>query len=342
MKRTSIEWTDLSSNPLQYRDATGKVVWACVKKSAGCANCYSEAIAERFDRGGPFTRATMEGLTPFLDPKELKHILTAKTIGGKAVAGSRCFLGDMTDVFGEWVPDELLDLLFATIAIRSDVTFQILTKRPDRMRDYFRTIQDDDKDMNRWGIAACHPHIGNSPCAVNIIEDGDWPLRNLWLGTSVENQAAADERIPHLLNTPAAVRFLSCEPLLGPVDLRHWLCPEVPCPDGIPGCEVLHFGPSGLHQVIIGGESGPSARPMQIEWARSLVQQCRAANVAAFVKQLGSNPEGDTIPKNERDPVTGLTALHVRQVLTIRDRKGGDMAEFPEDLRVREFPEVPA
>jgi protein gp37 len=141
MKATSIEWTDLIANPLKHRDnKTGAVVWACVKTSPGCAHCYSEAIAHHYDRGGPFTRSKLDGLTPFLDTKELRHLLNAKTIGGKPVAGSKCFLGDMTDVFGEWVPNELLDRLVAAIAMRPDVTFQILTKRADRMRAYLSGI----------------------------------------------------------------------------------------------------------------------------------------------------------------------------------------------------------
>jgi hypothetical protein len=97
VKRTDIEWTDLSSNPLQYRDRSGRVVWACVKHSSGCAHCYSETIANHYQRGKPFTRANMEELTPFLDEKELKHILTAQRIDKRPVPGSRCFLGDMNE-----------------------------------------------------------------------------------------------------------------------------------------------------------------------------------------------------------------------------------------------------
>jgi protein gp37 len=137
MKPTSIEWTDLSADPLKYRAANGRVVWACAKYSAGCAHGYSESIAKHYDRGGPFTRATTATRTPLLDAKDRHHILTAKTIDKRPVAGSKCSLGDTTDVFGDGVPDERRDRLFAVIALRTDVPFPVLTKRAERMREYF-------------------------------------------------------------------------------------------------------------------------------------------------------------------------------------------------------------
>jgi protein gp37 len=295
MKRTNIEWTDLSANPLKYRDASGQVVWGCVKKSSGCANCYAETIAHHWQRGGPFTRATMEGLTPFLSEEELYHILTAQRIGGKPVAGSKCFLGDMTDVFGDWVSDELLDTLFAAIAMRRDVTFQVLTKRADRMADYFRTPDRKQKIAGRvMDLSNMLARQRQSHTARLKLDEfsaafaGSGPIRNLWLGVSAENQAAADERIPHLLATPAAVRFLSCEPLLGPLDLSAYLWKASAAgydwPSGQPA-EPTEEARRELHWVIVGGESGPGARPFRVEWARSLVQQCREAGVACFVKQ---------------------------------------------------------
>lgn len=321
MKRTSIEWTDFSSNPLQYRDQKGNVVWGCVKKSSGCANCYSEAIALRFERGGPFTRAAMEGVTPFLDEKELKHILTAKTVGGKPVSGSRCFLGDMTDVFGEWVPDGLLDRLFAAMALRPDVTFQILTKRADRMARYYADGHRNGRGTHTSVFVArqmCYlaNQYGIDPVKLDEVIGlgGKWPA-NIWLGTSVENQPAADERIPHLLATPAAVRFLSCEPLLGPIDFRK-----------VPEFNRVGTDLSGWW-VIVGGESGPGARPMQLEWASAIVRQCKAASVPVFVKQLGA------VPLTNLGVDDGHSAYW-----PVADKKGGDISEFPPDLRVREFP----
>lgn len=193
----------------------------------------------------------------------------------------------------------------------------------------------------------CRWCIDRSITAVYPACHDDEPLPNVWLGVSVENQAAADERIPHLLRTPAAVRFLSCEPLLGPVDLRHIRPAQKPeaamrpvtgevveanCLSG--DCITsLGFGYSGgptVSWVIVGGESGPGARPCNIEWVRSVVRQCQAAGVPVFVKQLGSQPEfgaGECVRWADAGPTQRL-----------RDKKGGDIAEWPADLRVREFP----
>jgi protein gp37 len=339
MNVTAIEWTatrhpdgtttpGFSANPLKYRDRrTGAVVWGCVKRSAGCANCYSEALAKRYGRGGPFTRAEMEHLEPFMDEAELRKMLTAKTVGGVAVSGSRCFVGDMTDVFGEWVPFELLHRLFSVFVTRSDVTWQVLTKRPERMAQFFNGL-------------GCPP--------------------NVWLGTSVENQAAADERIPHLLRTPAAVRFLSCEPLIGEVNLEAFTHTVSPGYFGDafraihrPGTaeQIAALPPyPGVSWVIVGGESGSDSRHLRVEWVREIVAQCKTATVPVFVKQLGANvttrlPDGEDWPNHAcgTGPVQfsgdGFGNYHVRG---LKDKKGGDPAEWPSDLRVREFPGVRA
>lgn len=232
----------------------------------------------------------------------------------------RVFVNSVSDLFHEEVPNDFLNDVFRVMIEAKRHTFQILTKRADRMAKYVG---------DRWGY-------GNGEL---------WePAKNIWLGVSVENQAAADERIPHLLATPAAVRFLSCEPLLGPVNLGPWLGPwtcngeaGVGKHDGKSGpgsycgsiCRDYGKSLAPLDWVIVGGESGPGARPMQIEWARSLVRQCQAAGVAVFVKQLGAVP---------------LTQLGVDDghpaYWPIVDKKGGNMEEWPTDLRVREFPKA--
>jgi protein gp37 len=151
------------------------------------------------------------------------------------------------------------------------------------------------------------------------------PLANVWLGVSVEDQARADERIPLLLQTPSAVRFISAEPLLGSVDLRSGGdVTEVGYIDWLRGFDGSDPPIPRLDWVIVGGESGPGARPFHIEWARAIVTQCQAAHVPVFVKQLGADP---------RDPHWDMGGM-----VTLRDRKGGDPSEWPEDLRVREFP----
>lgn len=338
---TLIEWTDHSSNPLRYRDAAGKVVWACVKKSTGCRNCYAEAIAHRYRKGGPFSLAQVRQVTPFLDEQECRRLLTSRKLSGK-----RVFIGDMTDVFGEWVPFELLDRLFAVFALRPDVTFQILTKRPERMSEYLMG------PLNRWeGVHEALDRLcstlddGTVPAKLDPLNGRkfivpralwakapafptglQWPLPNVWLGASCEDQAAADERIHHLCTIDAVVRFISCEPLLGPIRLQHGF--EF---DGKGGMRERGYlrspGSRCIHWVIVGGESGPGARPCNVEWVRSLIAQCRSAGVACFVKQLGSNARGPTKVADSNGPR-----------LTLRDRKGGNTAEWPTDLNVREFP----
>ena len=165
---------------------------------------------------------------------------------------------------------------------------------------YSRTICDeyegDIGDLSSPDVAACLT----------------WPLPNVWLGVSVENQATADERIPLLLQTPAKKRFISYEPALSAVDFARL------------------FATLGIDQLIIGGESGPGSRPFDIQWARDTIAQCKAAGVACFVKQLGARPYAMVQPDGYEKPY--------RTEPELADRKGGDMAEWPEDLRVREFP----
>lgn len=361
MNRTPIEWTTFSANPLKYRDAAGRVVWGCVHKSEGCRNCYSEALAKRYGRGGPFAANVMAGLTPFMDAAELHHMRHARRIGGAAVSGSRCFVGDMTDVFGEWVPEALLIDLFVTFAARPDVTWQVLTKRPDRMRALIASWSPETL------YAAWHG-VTDLPAEVQA-----WPLPNVWLGTSVEDQRTADERIPELLQTPAAVHFISQEPQLAVVYHRvEWLrgqcqrCGAVAATNYRGSCDC-GGEVAGLDWVIVGGESGPGARPFNAAWARSTVKQCRAAGVAVFVKQMGAyvvdrndagfEAENETWAEGPdagqpTDPGAWPTPRDVEENISgyrddyqgapvrvhLHDRKGGDPDQWPLDLRVREFP----
>lgn len=331
MNATNIEWCDFSSNPLKYRDAAGNQVWACVKKSTGCANCYSEAVAQRFNRGGPFTLAVMKTVKPYLDAAEIKQIVSSKKIRGK-----RVFLGDMTDLFGDWVPDEVLDGIFAAMACRLDVTFQVLTKRPERMREY---LERRSKLAQPWKDAARKFGYSLEFERFSLVP---FPLPNLWVGTSTENQATADERIPELLKIPAAVRFLSCEPLLGPVRLDEMLVPfgrtqAVICPlsgEWVPAEKPPYAGL--VDWVIVGGESGPQARRCHLEWMRSIIRQCRETDTPVFVKQLGRHPY--TLICKTPD----CSDDACRNYLDLKDPKGGDMDEWPADLRIRQFPAVEA
>lgn len=237
----------------------------------------------------------------------------------------------MTDLFGEWVPFEWIDQIFAIAALSPQHTFQILTKRPERMAEY---LNDPEVDERIFGAAMFDLKKGRPSHTL--------PLPNVWLGTSCENQAAADERIPHLLRCPAAVRWLSCEPLIGPIDLTGSDRSQFAPTPGQPFYEHVGYGPTrdcdgeftggeepyfeienaGIHWVVVGGESGAGHRPMEVCWLTSIADQCKAAGVPVWVKQLGKHPIENGVP------LKGL---------------GGHGAAFdlwPDDLKVRQFPKV--
>ena len=289
-----------------------KLYNVCEKISPGCAHCYACDIGGRW--GGPdYTAKALKCFTPVLDEKGLAKLLRFKPKGRPGMK-PMVFAHDMTDAFLGFWPDEFLDRFFAVVALRPDVIWQLLSKRPERMLAYFSTPR-------RWNAVA----INAEDLAMKEITPV-WPLPNLHLGVSVEDQRHADERIPLLLQTPAAVRFVSYEPALGAAYFRPaWIRPQR-------GCEGLHHhhdefcGPR-IDWLILGGESGPGARPCDVAWIRSAVEQCKAAGVAVFVKQLGSK-----ITYDREFP--GWQGVAGR----LRDRKGGDPAEWPEDLSVREFP----
>ncbi len=346
MQYSPIEWTHFTANPLRYRDPDGNVVHACIHKSTGCLHCYAETLAGRWGRAGKkFTAENMKSLTPFLDENELKRMLTYKPAAGKM-----CFIGDMTDIFGEWVPFELLDRLFAVFAMRPDVIWQVLTKRADRMREYFNR-----PDVYKQVLGRMFERAS----VVTLV----WPLPNCWLGVSAENQQYANERIPLLLQTPAAKRFVSYEPALGPVDftsVRHSETIENIKPgehltinlrinalngDWFDGWDGGNEPERKLDWIIVGGESGPGARPFHVRWAGDVVRQCKAAGTACFVKQLGGSPMEHPSQIREWPPESQrrfkcLDTVGPLVKMTLQDRKGGDMAEWPDDLRVRQFPPI--
>jgi protein gp37 len=205
------------------------------------------------------------------------------------------FVNSMSDLFHENVPDEWIDRIFAVMALAPQHTFQVLTKRADRMRRYFAEVGSDaDFGLNRLGIAALWTglHGPEGPCP-------SWPLPNVWLGVSTERQQEADERIPHLLNTPAAVRFISAEPLLGPIDLHPLAC----------GTNALtsSTGPN-LNWVIVGGESGHGYRDMNPDWARSIRDQCTASGVPVFIKQMAGRKEIPPDLQVRQFPAAGIAA----------------------------------
>lgn len=254
---TSIEWTQATWNP----------VTGCSKVSPGCTNCYAERMSLRFGWSQyPWSAAHAEE-NVVLHPNRLGIPLRWRK-------PRLVFVNSMSDLFHERVPLEFISKVWATMSLTPRHQYQILTKRPERMAEAVASLAERHR-----------PPDGSR-----------WPLPNVWLGTSVEDQRRADERILHLLRCPAAVRFLSCEPLLGPVEIRGPIesCRDCdPCIGGHPEqCAVGSWRsdvmqPDGIRWVIAGGESGPGARPAHPDWFRSLRDQCQAAVVPFFFKQWG-------------------------------------------------------
>ncbi len=262
MGKTTIEWTDASWNPIV----------GCSPVSPGCANCYAERLSATRLRNHPDYKGLSErpegcyarwtGEVRFLADR-LKEPLHWR-------APRRIFVCDMGDLFHESVNDDWITRVFCVILSAHRHTYQILTKRPRRMQEWIT------KNM---------PYLWR---AAGLSVPNATPLPNVWLGVSVENQHFADERIPLLLQTPAAVRWISAEPLLGPVDLDseeekglHALgCGDRECRRHGAACD-------GINWVVCGGESGTNARPMHADWARSLRDQCQNSGVPFFFKQWG-------------------------------------------------------
>jgi len=295
---TSIEWCDATWNPLR----------GCSRVSEGCRNCYAARVASRFSgEGMPYEGLAHNGKWTGkvqLVEDALRLPLTWKK-------PKFIFVNSMSDLFHESVPDEWIDRILSVMVAAPQHTFQILTKRAERMRAYIS-----EETRRRNFIAGWFKGNHNRDATSLATELNEWPIPNVWFGVSVEDEPTAGERLPHLLRAPAAIRFVSYEPALAAVDFAPYL---------------PHWGPRiGLDLIIFGGESGPGARPCNVAWARSVIAQCKAAGVACFVKQLGAKPTTDHRTRPPGEDWTWPDGL--------RDRKGGDMSEWPEDLRVREFP----
>lgn len=311
---------------------TWNPVRGCSLVSAGCQNCYAMKTAHRFSKPG----MAYEGLTE-IGPQgprwtgkiTLVHEAQEEPLHWKTPR--RVFVNSMSDLFHEDVPDEFIDQVFAVMLCSPRHTFQILTKRPARMLQYMNT----DLGFGRSG------YIWNAAYKVKGIKvpkgkmPPQFPYPNVWLGVSIEDQATADDRIPILLQTPTAVRFISAEPLLGPIKFRwdRWL--------PVSGLEQIEREQlRTIDWAIIGGESGPGARPCDLAWIRSIKDQCQASDVPVFIKQLGAK----WYDLSARCGIKGSIAVGVDDGpwtwVQQDDRKGGDVddSEFPVDLRVQEWP----
>ena len=325
---TKISWCDASWNP-----------WiGCEKVSAGCKNCFAAvstpARAFSVKWGGPRRRSAPATFNaplrwnqrPWIcdecgydmtTPESKMYGLHLGTQLVKCPTGLHAVRHHRRRVFalslGDWLDADvptiwLVDML-NVIRRCPNLDFLLLTKRPENWSSRLQQA---------WAFKDSMPMD-----TINWIKDwvyDDQPPPNVWLGVSVEDQESADQRIPLLLETPAALRFVSFEPALGPVDFHSRLM------WGQPENGQAH---PGLSWLIIGGESGTGARPFDVGWARETLRQCRSAGVACFIKQLGSHPI-HSLPKNS----AGWTDFPCR----LKDRKGADPTEWPAELRVREFP----
>lgn len=259
---TKIEWATKTWNPVR----------GCSRVSEGCRNCYAENIANRFSGvGQPYEGLAKDGKWT----GEVRAIPTLLQEPFRWKKPQRIFVNSMSDLFHGQVPFAFVDKVMAVIALSPRHIFQVLTKRPKRMMEYFSA--NDTKLYDRI-LAAGHEFRYTRPelMGIPISNPVRFPLKNLWLGVSCEDQRALNERVTPLIHTPAAVRFLSLEPLLGAIHITSIHC---------------------IDWVIAGCESGRSARPMEERWVRSIKDQCEKANVPFFFKQaMGSDKRKISLP----------------------------------------------
>lgn len=265
--KSSIEWTDATWNP----------VVGCSRVSEGCRHCYAEVMAARLREMG---QSRYAGLTTGTGQKarwtgEVRLVPEALALPLRWKRPRRIFVNSMSDLFHESLSNETIAAVFGVMAAAPQHTFQLLTKRPERASRWFGWLTGLRGPTGH--VAPCDPVMGcmmraadrglvAEMTAANQLSAPPWPLPNVWLGVSVEDQKAADERIPHLLQCPAAVRWISAEPLLGPVDFTppKWRGSNVDQDDWL----------QAIDWVVVGGESGPGARPMLPTWARGIRDAC--------------------------------------------------------------------
>ncbi|WP_062223193.1 phage Gp37/Gp68 family protein [Aureimonas sp. D3] len=276
---TPIEWTDATWNPI-----TG-----CSVVSPGCTNCYAMKLAGSRLRNEPsragLTRQTKGGAVWTGEVRFNERTLDQPLHWRRP---RMIFVCAHADLFHENVPDEWIDRIFAVMALAPQHQFQVLTKRPERMRAYLTA----DDGFGPWGrVEHRARQLASVPIGKTLAHLGGGSLPNVWLGVSVEDQLRADTRVPILLETPAAVRWVSAEPLLGPIDFTmiptgDMLGEHILCMDALLGPPDLEAG-ARLDWVVVGGESGKGARPMHPEWVRSIRDQCSEAGAPFLFKQWG-------------------------------------------------------
>lgn len=337
-RKTGIQWTGRTWNPMV----------GCSLASPGCTNCYAMRVTARLEAIG---QDKYRNLVSFAKGRPVWNGVVRLAGEGdlvKPLAWTRpalVFVNSMSDLFHEALPDEQIDRVFAVMALSPEHRYQILTKRHERMRAYVGAAGRYEAIYNAMANVGRAAGLGSHPFRQRLVNGMPWPLRNVALGVSVEDQERACLRIPSLLDTAAELRFVSYEPALGPVAfVAGWMqCPTcrgrgwylkqfadshaTPCPRcdraarglglNIASSQFAKPGPR-LDWIIVGGESGPRSRPFDLAWAEAVIDATRGTATKAFVKQLGANPVWRGEPYALSNP------------------KGGDMKEWPEHLRVRE------
>lgn len=311
------------NSKIEWTDHTFNPWWGCMKVSDGCKNCYAETLDNRWKGGHWGPSSNRKAMSESYWAQPLKWNAAAKKAGVKA----KVFCASMADVF-EGHPETLLPLarLFELIKATQSLTWQLLTKRPENIMK-----------LVPW-------HWLN------------WPM-NVWIGASVEDQSAADKRIPHLLSIPADIRFLSCEPLLGPLDLSEYMILTDTNDAGTelaekrgwgydswsggfsgPGTrDAIYEAGSGIHWVIAGGESGARARPAHPDWVRSLREQCKFAQVPFFFKQWGEwwpGERGRLYQEKTLDYTDGQPMVKVGKLFAGRLLDTVEHNEFPQTIEL--------
>lgn len=330
--KSKIEWTDATWNPIR----------GCSVVSEGCRNCYAMNFAARFSGRDKIGDVLPYNGLAYRNESGAHWTGQVRLIEGhlkdplRWKEPRRIFVNSMSDLFHESVPDEWIDHIFAVMALSPQHTFQILTKRPQRMLAYMRALTGDRVLKTAFESGLLTPNIQYVEAYAGVINGDGWPLPNVWLGVSVEDQKSANDRIPPLLQTPAAVRWVSAEPLLAPININRWLGCADPDHRHSGSC-ALYGADHRIRWVVVGGESGTNARPMHPNWARSIRDQCVGTEVSFFFKQWGKYlPVGRVKDGDELVPGTAVFNQDGERLLP--DCCGGDYDVEPGDVAIRFAP----
>jgi len=319
--KTKIPYCDYTWNPVTGRTHDG----------AGCDQCWARSLHEmRHKAHLNGNKMAPQYAHPFNFIQLHKERLTEPIKIRKPSKIAVCLGGDL---FHDDVPDSFIEQVYVVMALCPQHTFQVLTKRPERRRKWYAGLDGEDGEGWRSAVVeGCAQNLFATLYPEHAKNVDEWlavnlPLKNVWEGVSVWGQSSADEFIPLLLQTPSAIKWVSAEPILGPIEFSRIVMPD-------------------LDWWVVGGESGPHARPCDVAWIRSMVEQCKVAGVACFVKQLGAVPMESEVNWRGRAMTRLLSARNARRVpddmvpLLYRATAGADPSEWPTDLQIREFPEV--